>query len=178
MILVVGTPDSGKSAFAEQMAEEYSGAGQMAYIATMIPYGEEGQRRIEKHKRLRAGKAFVTLEEPFCVSSLLAELQERRLEVALLECVSNLVGNVIHKKENVDKTDGKLVTEIVQDISELSQKLKQFVVVANYFAMQEAYDQDTIRYVKINNEVNDQLKKLAEMVAVKENGEWVIYENH
>ena len=44
MILVIGTPDSGKSAYAEELAVKSSGGAYMAYIATMIPFGDEGEK--------------------------------------------------------------------------------------------------------------------------------------
>ena len=50
MILVVGSPDSGKSVKAEELAAELSGNEKKIYLATMIPFGEEGAARVEKHR--------------------------------------------------------------------------------------------------------------------------------
>ena len=60
MVLVTGGASSGKSAFAEQVA--CSLPGSRYYLAAMKPYGEEGARRIARHRELRAGKGFATLE--------------------------------------------------------------------------------------------------------------------
>ena len=42
-VLIIGYPDSGKSKLAEDMVLEMSAPGERVYIATMIPFGEEGR---------------------------------------------------------------------------------------------------------------------------------------
>ena len=34
----------------------------MIYVATMRPFDEEGEKRIERHRRMRDGKGFLTVE--------------------------------------------------------------------------------------------------------------------
>ena len=34
------------------------------YIATMEVFGEEGRKKVERHKKLRQGKGFITIESP------------------------------------------------------------------------------------------------------------------
>lgn len=60
MVLVTGGASSGKSACAETLACALSES--RFYLAAMKPFGEEGARRIARHKALRAGKGFVTIE--------------------------------------------------------------------------------------------------------------------
>ena len=60
MILVTGGASSGKSACAETLACALPGSHY--YLAAMKPFGEEGARRIARHRALRAGKGFVTVE--------------------------------------------------------------------------------------------------------------------
>ena len=59
--LITGGSGSGKSEYAERQVQE-SGAGKRIYIATMIPYGEDGRQRVERHRRLRSEKNFETVE--------------------------------------------------------------------------------------------------------------------
>ena len=59
-ILLVGGAASGKSSLAEALAVSF--AGPRAYIATMRPVGAEGRARVARHRALRAGKGFVTIE--------------------------------------------------------------------------------------------------------------------
>ena len=60
MILVTGGASSGKSAYAEQVACALPAPH--FYLAAMKPFGEEGARRIARHRALRAGKGFITIE--------------------------------------------------------------------------------------------------------------------
>ena len=57
---VIGAAASGKSAYAESLCLGHDGP--RVYLATMEPFGEEGARRIARHRALREGKGFSTLE--------------------------------------------------------------------------------------------------------------------
>ena len=174
MILIIGTPDSGKSAFAEELAVCLSGGEKMAYVATMIPFDEDGENRIQRHRKLREGKNFITFEEPHHVSKVSESLEKEGIKTVLLECVSNLVGNVIHM---LDGEDDYLINEIVNDISVFSSCVENLIVVANYFEQDSKYDSETNRYIHINNLVNERLKHIADMYYVKEDGQWMRKDN-
>ncbi len=58
--LVIGAAASGKSAYAESLCLGHEGP--RVYLATMEPFGEEGARCIARHRALREGKGFSTLE--------------------------------------------------------------------------------------------------------------------
>ena len=104
VMLVVGGSGSGKSAWAEDLAcalhvrEE----GPLLYLAAMDPAGEEGRRRVERHRALRAGKGFVTLERPLGPapgelppgSTLLLEDLENLLKGIMRDCPPDSVGLV------------------------------------------------------------------------------------
>ena len=59
--LVLGGSGSGKSAYAEHLLD---GKTNKYYIATMQVYDAEGEKKVARHRRLRAGKGFVTMEQP------------------------------------------------------------------------------------------------------------------
>lgn len=178
MTLIIGTPDSGKSAYAEQVAQFYSDGQRMAYVATMIPYGEEGLQRVEKHRKLRADKSFVTFEQPVAVGAIAGDLAKEGLDTVLLECVSNLVGNEMYHENNKALSDDALQLLIVDEIKELSKAVSHLIVVTNRFAMEEHFDEETRRYVRMQMAVNELLKQEADQYAVKRGEEWVMYENH
>ena len=90
MILVIGGSGSGKSAYAEKVALECQKEKRHFYLATMHVFGEEGQKKVERHKRMRAGKGFVTIEQPTDIMQCLPALREAGGGVVLLECMSNL----------------------------------------------------------------------------------------
>ena len=58
--LVVGGASSGKSAYAE--AHTLTLDGPRVYLATMRPFGPEGQARVLAHRAQRRGKGFRTAE--------------------------------------------------------------------------------------------------------------------
>ena len=62
LILVTGGSGSGKSAFAEQKAVSLAAGGELVYLATMQVYGEEGKKKVERHRQLRRGKGCETIE--------------------------------------------------------------------------------------------------------------------
>ena len=66
MILVTGGASSGKSAYAEQVACALPAPH--FYLAAMKPFGEEGARRIARHRALRAGKNVIS-EKPVTMNS-------------------------------------------------------------------------------------------------------------
>lgn len=61
MHLITGGSGSGKSEYAESRVLS-AGLGRRIYIATMIPCGEEGRQRVERHRALRREKQFETVE--------------------------------------------------------------------------------------------------------------------
>ena len=87
LIMVTGGSGSGKSEFAERCCMELC-PGEKIYIATMQPFGKEGAARIQRHKKLRAGKHFQTVE---CYTDL--EKLILNAQTTLLECLSNLTAN-------------------------------------------------------------------------------------
>jgi len=178
MIVILGWPDSGKSAYAEELAEKVTGGAKMAYIATMIPFDDQAVDRIKRHRKLRENKNFETFEEAYSVFNVVESLKREGIETVLLECLSNLTGNVMHMDENKDKSDEKIIEEILNDILSLSYNVKNLIVVANRFDIKEEYDADTVRYISINEQVNKRLMKEADSYALVENGEWIIYDNN
>ena len=66
--LIFGGSGSGKSEYAEKLSCELAQKNEKYYIATMIPYGEEGKKRVERHKKLREGKDFYTIEQTMHVT--------------------------------------------------------------------------------------------------------------
>ena len=84
MVLVTGASGSGKSEYAEGVAVKLAGKGNLYYLATMRVYGEEGARRVERHRKLRAGKGFQTVECPVNVDEAFAQAYDRTISEA--EC--------------------------------------------------------------------------------------------
>ena len=57
IILVLGTPKSGKSLMAEELSLALNDS-EKYYLATMRVMDQEGALRVEKHRKQRAGQGF------------------------------------------------------------------------------------------------------------------------
>lgn len=68
MVVVTGGSGSGKSAYAESLFQDFS--GEKIYIATMQVYDEEGKAKVARHRKLREGKGFLTVESQRNVGEL------------------------------------------------------------------------------------------------------------
>lgn len=164
---ILGTSKSGKSKKAEDLALSLSEKEDRYYLATMIPYDEDGYKRIENHRRLRKDKGFVTLEIPYNISTALEYIDEAEKKLVLLECISNLVGNEIYEnKDNLkvscEDLDLYIAEKIKNDLLFLASKVKELVIVSNKFVYDKEYDEATLRYIKITDLVNDMLLEIAD----------------
>ena len=61
--LVIGGSGSGKSAYAEKEVLA-AGCGRVYYLATMRVLDEEMERKVARHRRMRAGRGWLTIEQP------------------------------------------------------------------------------------------------------------------
>ena len=179
--LVTGGSGSGKSAYAESLL--YSCEGIRYYIATMQIYDAEGEKKVERHRKLRAGKGFLTIESPMNVGKIqfvcagepgqaqYRQEAERKGQCssekksALLECMSNLTANEMFTKDGM-KSEDEVVEKIVSEIQTLSQKLDNLVIVTNnVFEDGVIYDTGTMEYLRALGRINAALARLADRVA-------------
>ena len=179
--LVTGGSGSGKSAYAESLLSSCEGI--KYYIATMQIYDAEGEQKVERHRKLRAGKGFLTIESPMNVGKIEfacageAEKVQYRQEVdvkvqgnlekksALLECMSNLTANEMFTKDGM-KSAEEVAGKIVSEIQTLSQKLDNLVIVTNnVFEDGVIYDAGTMEYLKALGWINAALAHLSDWVA-------------
>ena len=172
---ILGKPDSGKSSLAEQLVCQRADACaypvHKIYLATMIPYGKEGQERVAKHKKARDGKGFYTIECPSELSKVRAQLKKNAPCICLLECMSNLVGNEMQKKK--DATDEELLSYIMNCLSDLAAACEDLFIVGNEFPLtDEGYDEETIRYVTLIHRVNECLIAFCDKIYRYENEQW------
>lgn len=162
--LITGGSGSGKSEYAEKLAcrlaeeegkQKQEPVGKL-YLATMQNDGAEARERISRHRRLRQGMGFVTVEAPYGVDTVEA------YDIVLLECVSNLAANLMFGKGmSADET----AAEIINQVKHLSERHPHVVVVSNeIFSDGVLYDRETMEYVRGIGLANRRLAKLADHV--------------
>lgn len=185
--LIIGGSGSGKSAYAEDYVLAAAADLPKYYIATMQVYDAEGERKVERHRRLRAGKGFVTIEQPTDigkagikiagnawneqekgdiheVDGMDAPKEEKQGGVALLECMSNLVANEMFSGEQMQETDA-VVRRVTEGIEALAKQPTHLVIVSNnVFEDGIAYDASTLRYIEVLGRINTRLADLADHV--------------
>ena len=148
LILVTGGSASGKSAHAERLLCEHA-AGSRLYLATMQPFGAAAQRRIARHRALRQGKGFETVERPLGLAGL--ELP-RRYDGILLEDLGNLLANELFAPDGAkDAAFGS----ILAGIERLQDCCETLVIVTNeIFSDGLPYPPETMQYIGLLGRLN------------------------
>lgn len=159
MTLVLGGSASGKSELAEQLALE-AGPGPRFYVATMEPYGEEGQRRVERHRQLRAGKGFTTIERYTDLKGLLLPSPG----VVLLECLGNLAANELFSPAGAGEAGA--LEAVLAGIEQLRLRCASLVVVSNdvFADGVDQYEPSTRQWMLLMAQANRQLARQADRV--------------
>lgn len=160
--LVLGGSGSGKSEYAEKLVME-SGCLHKYYLATMQVYGEEGRKKVERHKVLRQGKGFITIEQTRDIDKALDQV-EFKDACGLLECMSNLVANEMFTQEGIVSPE-LVESKIMEQIDNLERGFQQLVIVSNnVFEDGCTYAEETMRYMSALGRINTALANKAERV--------------
>ncbi|MDO5141926.1 MAG: bifunctional adenosylcobinamide kinase/adenosylcobinamide-phosphate guanylyltransferase [Eubacteriales bacterium] len=158
LILVTGGAASGKSAHAEQLLCTYA-PGARLYLATMQPFGAAAQSRIARHRALRQGKGFETVERPFG----LAELHlPRRYDGILLEDLGNLLAN---EQFAPDGAGDAAFGSILAGVAHLQDCCETLVIVSNeIFSDGMDYPPETASYIRTLGQLHTALAAQADAV--------------
>ena len=146
--LVIGAAASGKSEYAEDIV--MSLPGEKIYIATMEPFGAEAEERIARHRVLRAGKGFTTVERPRDLIGLTPEARdligltpEADWNV-LIEDLPNLAANELFSPEgggaDAVLTGVERICKIVSSVT---------IVTGDIFSDGTEYDVGTREYMEM-----------------------------
>lgn len=169
MILVIGGSGSGKSSYAEdritEAFRENQKGGNLYYIATMKVYGEEGKQRVSKHRKMRDGKGFITIEQTENLDMCIDKISDNSKEnYVLLECLSNLAANEMFNESGAVLED-TVVEKIFDDVVKLKDNLEHLVIVSNnVFEDGCNYDEDTRAYIRALGRINRKLAEIADEV--------------
>ena len=136
-IIVTGGSASGKSEYAENLVPN---AGSRVYLATMEPFGAEAEARIARHRKLREGKGFETIECPVNIGDCFEACRGRHV---LLEDLPNLVANEMFSS-HAHSTAG--IAAQILDLARISESL--ICVTGILTADGRKYDESTMKYLK------------------------------
>lgn len=178
MELVTGGSGSGKSAYAEEALCGPASSpdrgqgnetgtqqdGQRYYIATMPSWDKETEKKIAKHRAMRAGKGFCTLEWYTDFEERLERADCPGMEGAdiLVECLSNLTANEMYMEGGAGKNTADAV---IRGILCLRDRCRNLVVVTNDVFSESAEDPPEMRiYKKTLGRINCALAEAANRV--------------
>ncbi len=123
LFLVTGGVRSGKSAYAQRIAE--SSGAKVFYIATAEALDGEMRKRIRVHRRSRA-KTWVTIEEPVNLPRSINALPSGKKAV-ILDCLTLFISNLIH----AGYSDARIFADVKKIMEALRKKSELSIVVTN-----------------------------------------------
>lgn len=183
--LIIGGSGSGKSAYAEEQLKDFDGI--KFYIATMQLCDQESREKAERHRLLRQGKGFMTIEQPVdlinAAYTMTSKLEADRIQAgetsvhadlsatgkvirmgALLECMSNLTANEMFRDGHIADAN-RVLQKLILDVTCLSMQLQHLVIVSNnVFEDGISYDESTTEYLKALAMINCRLAAMADRV--------------
>lgn len=177
LYLVTGGSASGKSEYAEKLAmklhEERFPQGKLYYVATMAVYDEECRRRVEKHRAMRSGKGFDTVECQTC----LEQVEAAEGDVLLVECLSNLLANEMYQEQGrirarlsaagdpAEEALRQAEEAVVRPLLALADRAGGLVAVTNeVFSDGARYDEEMETYLMLLGRINARLAEAAQGV--------------
>jgi len=140
LILITGGARSGKSEFAEQLAEKLVGknasAASLAYIATAQIFDAEMEHRVKLHQARRS-KLWFTAEAPYDAHLTLLQVAQH-CDVILFDCLTLYLSNLLLASDapvNDDEHLAAVFGQIDQLISACQESKKTVILVTNEVGM-------------------------------------------
>jgi adenosylcobinamide kinase/adenosylcobinamide-phosphate guanylyltransferase len=130
LTFILGGARSGKSSYAQNMAEE-SGKS-VTFLATAQALDDEMSIRIQNHRAERPSN-WETLEIPFGISS---GVEQIKTDIVILDCITLLVSNVLMQFVKDDLVDESLFTQAVQNevkhlIESIHSGKQEWIIISN-----------------------------------------------
>ena len=133
VILITGGSRSGKSEYAQKLAEDMP--GRRVFIATCPPMDDEMRDRIRKHQQARARSNWQTIEETIDLVGALRNTSE--YDVILIDCLTLWVNNLMFQaqQEHEEMTEETITCRCRELIAACGQLSGTIIVVTNEVGM-------------------------------------------
>ncbi|MGB3210055.1 MAG: bifunctional adenosylcobinamide kinase/adenosylcobinamide-phosphate guanylyltransferase [Desulforhopalus sp.] len=118
IILAIGGSRSGKSAYAQKIAESLP--GKRAFVATCPAPSEddvEMMERVVRHKQDRFGADWDTIEEEIDLQGVLKE--HPKVNVLVIDCLTLWISNLLHHRQDLREDE---ITRTCQELIQLSRQ--------------------------------------------------------
>ncbi len=114
LTLILGGARSGKSSYAQRLAEEFGKS--VTFLATAQTLDDEMSTRIQNHQHERPAN-WMTLEIPCEIASRVSQVE---LEVVILDCVTLLISNLLMQFVKNDRVEEvPFMAAVQKEIDEL-----------------------------------------------------------
>jgi len=175
MILITGGSASGKSEYAERRAVQLPGP--RVYLAAMEVYGEEGEARVRKHRAMREGKGFRTVEQTRDLAQVFARGAVTEEDLVLLEDLSNLAANEMFLPDGRVRGEQETEELLVREVLSLSARCRELIVVGNllggdgaFFGNPPSEDDFSLRYLRAFSRAQNRIAAEASEVWIVRSG--------
>ena len=159
LALITGGSGSGKSEYAEGLV--CSLGGRRVYLATMRVSDDESRERVQRHRKLRADKQFITIEQ----TSNIGKIPLLPDSDVLLEDMGNLLANIMYGPK-IKRDVREIADAVLKEITDLSRICSNLVIVTNdVFSDGVEYEEETVRYMKLLAYINKETANAADFVA-------------
>jgi adenosylcobinamide kinase/adenosylcobinamide-phosphate guanylyltransferase len=157
--LVLGGARSGKSRYAQQLAEQ---SHHVVFVATATASDDEMRAKIERHRKDRP-QEWPTIEEPLDLSKVLAE-HELGSEVIVVDCLTIFAANLLEAEGG----DGESIERRVEALCETLRSARcNVVLVSNEVGSGVVPEYEVgCRYRDLLGEINQKVASIADDVVL------------
>ena len=162
-LFISGGVRSGKSEWAERAALALSPDVPRAYLATARVSDEDMRRRVERHRRARSGRGFLTVERERDLTGVLHSIPRGAL--VLLECLPNWAANEMFLEDGSVRGVDEVRGEVLRSTLALKDRVRDLIVVSDdIFSDGVRYDAAVEGYVRLLGELHVLLAARADAV--------------
>jgi adenosylcobinamide kinase/adenosylcobinamide-phosphate guanylyltransferase len=157
--LVLGGARSGKSRYAQQLAEQ---SRHVVFVATATASDEEMRAKIERHRKDRP-QEWPTIEEPLDLSKVLAENQLGS-DVIIVDCLTIFAANLLE----AEGEDGESIEQRVEALCETLRSARCNVVLVSNEVGSGVVPEYAVgcRYRDLLGEINQKVASIADDVVL------------
>lgn len=130
-IFITGGARSGKSTFAEKLAQRFGAT--LGYLATAQTLDSEMDERVRQHRE-RRGEEWKTIEEPVQLSQALV-LCDGQYKAILVDCLTLWLSNLLFKYEYEEDIEERINNDVLLLQSTLQGMKTPVVLVSNEVGM-------------------------------------------
>ncbi|WP_160723304.1 bifunctional adenosylcobinamide kinase/adenosylcobinamide-phosphate guanylyltransferase [Bacillus sp. USDA818B3_A] len=171
LIFITGGVRSGKSRFAERMAEIIAARSgrNLYYIATGVPFDSEMRERIKKHQQDRENQKvhWNTIEQSISIGNLADQVHDR--DILLLDCVTTLLNNELYSSRDI--SEQVVYDKMITGILALKRQAGTLIVVSNEVLNEPIVDNVLVQsYKRLLGSIHQRLVESSDQAYLVEAG--------